>query len=98
MPEIAVMGLTMTTGHDSCAPVQSVEGDPLVVINGNPVMCVGHHFAPHGCDDHSTHQDVTVEGSGIIFVNGRAVCRVGDKVEGGATSTIANGDALIMTD
>lgn len=98
MPEIAVMFTSKTTGHDSCAPVPAITGNPLVTINGKPVVCIGDQFAPHGCDDHGTHQDVVVEGSGIMTVGGRPVARKGDKVEGGETSSIANGESLVMTD
>lgn len=99
MPAVAVENLSMCQGHDSCAPVKAIEGDSTVLVNGRRVVCMGHKFDTHGCKHHGPHNGVVVKASSIMFVNGRAVARMGDLVGGPCpTNPILNGDPLLMID
>lgn len=93
MPAVTCLG-DKSTGHDNCQPVSAVEGAGNFTVNGKPIVLVGDKYAPHGCEDHKTHQGYLAGGSPSFFVNGRAVGRVGDPVSCGGTA--AEGDSFFI--
>jgi len=55
------------TGHNACPPAPLVEGNPNVIINGQPAGRLGDHYASHGCVVHPGHQDVIAAGSSKVL-------------------------------
>lgn len=97
MPLIMHIG-NLSSGHDSCESVPSVEGTPLFDVNDQPVTLVGHKYQDHGCPAHPTHTPIQSEGSDLVDVNGIPVAIVGKKIaDGGCTSAhvCAVGDPLV---
>lgn len=84
-----------TTGHDLCSPVGAVEGAENFLVNGRPVVTVGHKYAPHGCENHGNHQGILVGGSPVFLVNGKSVGRVGDPISCGGTVEEGSDDFIV---
>lgn len=73
-----------STGH-GCFPARpNLEGSPNVFINGIAAHCIGHAWDTHCCGP-SCHSGVLSAGSGSVFVNGRALARIGDGISCGDT-------------
>lgn len=98
MPPITRVG-DLSTGHDDCSAVPAVTGASNVLVNGQPVVCVGDSYAPHGCIHHPSHVGHLIEGAPSFFINGKAVGRVGDAIscgqkvaEGASFCIVGNGN------
>lgn len=92
MPDICRIG-DESEGHGGYGPAVAIEGDAYMVVNGQPVHCVGHAWQTHS-DGSSSHQGRLAAGSSYYFVNGRAVGRVGDPIDCG--DTVASGDPYFV--
>ena len=68
----------LTTGHKGFPSVPSVQASPNVFANFLPVVRQGDAFAVH-CTKHC-HQGVLASGSSTVYVNGKQVGRIGDRV------------------
>lgn len=93
MPAVTTVG-DKSTGHDTCPPVEAVEGASNFLVNGKPLVLVGDKYASHSCQIHTPHQGNLTEGSPSFTVNGRAVGRVGDKISCGGT--VAEGKSFFI--
>lgn len=98
MPAITRVG-DLSTGHDDCSAVPAVTGASNVLVNGQPVVCVGDSYASHGCIHHPSHAGQLIEGAPSFFINGKAVGRVGDAIscgqkvaEGASFCIVGNGN------
>ena len=91
MAAISIKG-AICSGHGSFPPRPCVEGDPLVTINGVPVMVDGSVFSEH-TDGNSVHAGVAVSTRPWITVNGKGVVCKDDAVSCG--SIVATGDPLV---
>ncbi|MGL5039973.1 MAG: PAAR domain-containing protein [Aeromonas sp.] len=80
------------TGHGDFPPRASISGSANVLINGLPALCVGDEFEPH-CNSDACHGGKLTAGSGSVFVNGKALGRVGDALDCG--STVAEGSSTV---
>ena len=83
------------TGHGCWPPRPSVGGSPDVFCNGIAVHRQGDGWAPHTCPSiPETHASVLANGSSSVFVNGKALGRIGDPVVCG--SSVATGSADVF--
>ncbi|MCM5507132.1 PAAR domain-containing protein [Vibrio sp. SCSIO 43169] len=83
------------TGHGCWPPRPSVAGSPDVFCNGIAVHRQGDGWAPHTCPSiPETHASVLANGSSSVFVNGKALGRIGDPVACG--SSVATGSADVF--
>lgn len=83
------------TGHGCWPPRPSVAGSPDVFCNGIAVHRQGDGWAPHTClSIPETHASVLANGSSSVFVNGKALGRIGDPVACG--SSVATGSADVF--
>jgi uncharacterized Zn-binding protein involved in type VI secretion len=73
------------TGHDLCPPVPLVTASENVNVNGKGAGRLGDIYAPHGCPVHPVHQDVILNGSTTVHINGRPAARQFDPCSYGAT-------------
>lgn len=92
MPAVAILG-SMGSGHGSFSPRPSIEGDPLVTINGVPVMVNSNAFPPH-TDGKTSHPGVAVSSRPWFSINGKGIVCVGDNVSCG--SVIVTGDTTMQ--
>lgn len=92
MAMIAIQG-SVCSGHGNFPPRADIEGEPLLRINGVPVMVDGCAFAEHS-DGTERHGGKAVTTRPWLTVNGKGVVCVDDPVSCG--STVATGDALVQ--
>lgn len=88
---ICTLETGLTKGHDGCQSVKPVESDPLMTVNGSPVVLVGHKFEPH-CD----HVPAVKDGSSVLFVNNIPVAKVGSNMT--CPDINIQGDGLVLID
>lgn len=91
MSIIGIKG-SLCSGHDNFPPRSDVDGDPLMTINGVPVLVDGNAFAEHS-DGNSVHAGTAVSTRPWLTVNGKGVVCVNDPVSCG--SVVSSGDPLI---
>lgn len=91
MAMIAIQG-SICSGHGDFPPRPDVDGEPLLLINGVPVMVDGNAFAEH-TDGNDVHSGTAVSTRPWVTINGKGVICVDDPVSCG--STVATGDALV---
>lgn len=84
------------TGHDSCPAVPLIEGYSHVLVNGKPIGVVDCAYQNHGCTGHATHTPHIAEGAPNVFVNGKAVARVGDRVDCGGTVAEGSSNVIVV--
>ena len=77
----------LTTGHGGFVPVPSIQASHNVFANFLPVVRQGDAFAVH-CTKHC-HQGILATGSSTVYVNGKQIGRIGDKVS--CTDQVASG-------
>lgn len=68
----------MTTGHGCFPPQKTIQGSPNVFIEKFPAFRVGDAIQPHCCK--YCHPSFGGVGSSTVFVNGRPLMRIKDKV------------------
>jgi len=85
----------LTAGH-IWLPTPSIEGSPDVMVNGQPAVRVGDHFATHTlpAPPLSPHDSVSAQGSQTVFANNKAVTRVGDQTS--CSDTVAIGSPNVF--
>lgn len=88
MPAVGTKN-SICSGHGGFPPRPSAEGEPLMKINGIPVLVDGNVFPDHS-DGNSTHSGTATSTRPWFKVNGKAICCVGDPVSCG--SVVATGD------
>lgn len=95
MPGVVRLG-DMSAGHPHCYPPRpSIAASGNVRINGRGAHCVGDAWAVHGaCPDHVAHGGSAASGSASVFVNGRPLCRIGDKISCGDIMAEGSGDVI----
>lgn len=91
MVMIAIQG-SVCSGHGNFPSRSDVEGDPLLMVNGTPVMVDGSAFAEHS-DGTEVHAGTAITTRPWLTINGKGVICVDDPVSCG--STVATGDALV---
>ncbi|RYM67334.1 alanine racemase [Serratia liquefaciens] len=91
MANISVKG-AVCSGHEGFPPRPCVDGDPLVTINGIPVMVDGSAFSEH-TDGNTVHSGTAVSTRPWITVNGKGIVCKDDPVSCG--SVVASGDPLV---
>ena len=78
----------LSTGNDTCPTRPAKEGSPDVTFNDQAALREGDALVPHRCAIHGPGAGKSAGGSSTVFVNDRAVTRVGDDVDcGGQIST-----------
>ena len=91
MSMIAIQG-SVCSGHGDFPPREDVDGEPLLKINGVPVMVDGCAFAEHS-DGTGVHAGTAVTTRAWVTINGKGVICMDDPVSCG--STVASGDPLV---
>lgn len=82
MPAVTRIG-DIGSGHGCFPPSPAVEGSPDVFTNNIPTHRVGDAVQTHCCG--SCHGRKQSAGSSTVFVNGKAIARIGDAINcGGA--------------
>ena len=74
------------TGHDCHSPRPTASASEDVYIEGIEVVRQTDAYESHSCGP-SSHAGVQAVGSSTVFVNGLAICRVGDAVSCGSVAT-----------
>lgn len=89
MPNAALTGISMSTGHDCFPPQVSIGvGSSTVMINGAPAILLGDSFSVHTCPPLSAHLGTVITGSTTVYISGRPAARVGDLVGCGPLNAI----------
>lgn len=96
MPKAVRLG-DISTGHPHCYPSRpNTEASSDVLINGRGAHRLGDAWAVHGaCDDHSPHGGSAAGGSPNVYVNGKALCRIGDPISCGDTMATGSDDVIV---
>lgn len=92
MPAVARKGDTCT-GHDCFPPRANDQGSGNVFCNGIPVHRQGDHWVTHTCG-HISHDSLLAGGSSTVFVNGKALARIGDPVACGSAVAAGSGNVF----
>lgn len=96
MPSIATMATSIQPGHDKCPPTPAASGEPLMTVNGSPVMVLDNTFVDHSCDSHKIHTPTIAQGSSVVFVNGKPVAFDGAMISGCPVPIkVQGGDSLV---
>ena len=93
MPAVTRLG-DMCTGHRAFPPRASTSASPNVFANGIAVHRKGDSWAVHCDSSPSCHASELKSGSSTVFVNGKALGRVGDPVACG--SVVAAGSSNVF--
>jgi len=72
-----------TTGHSCYAPTILAEGSDWIKDTGIPVVHIGHAIVPHSCPSSPPHGGIQSTGSSFVFIDGKAVARIGDSISCG---------------
>lgn len=80
----------LCNGHDSCPPRPSTSASENVFVNG-----IGAHRKNDTWAEHCSHTSVLESGSPSVYVNGRALGRVGDPIACG--SVVAEGSDNVFS-
>ncbi len=82
MPPVVRLG-DKGTGHGCYPSRPNDKGSPNVNVNGIPAHRLGDHWETHCCGT-SCHDSIQSTGSKTVFVNGKPLARVGDKIACGS--------------
>lgn len=93
MPGVTRVG-DKCTGHDGYEPKPLIEGSKTFKVDGRFVGLVGCHYEEHSKPNADTHQDYIAEGAPSVFIEGKPVARIGDKVSNGGT--VAEGSTTFI--
>ncbi len=94
MPASVRRDIDLCSGHGGFPPRQSDQGSPNMLVNDQPVVCVGDHWVTH-CDSHSCHDSQGSSGSPNVFCNDKPRMRVGDAIACGSTAAHGSPNVLI---
>ena len=97
MPAIAIDG-NKCTGHGNYAPRVNTSCSGNVFVNGKGVIRNTDTWEQH-CDGSSCHTSALEDGeeSSSVFVNGKAVARIGDHITAnGCISSVAVGSGDVF--
>lgn len=92
MAAVGIKG-SLCSGHGKFPPRPSVEGEPLMTVNGIPVMTEGALYPDH-TDGDTTHSGTAMSSRPWFTVNGKPIVCVGDVVSCG--SVVISGDGLLQ--
>jgi len=92
MPGIATQG-DSSSGHGAFPPRTGVSTITNVLVNGKPPHVHGDAFAVHS-DGTSAHGGTAVASSSSVFINGKAVVRIGDSVSCGGVIVGSSGNVF----
>ena len=99
---VAVVGLSITNGHDGYPPVHVIEGSDYVTCNGRKVALVGSRCEGHNKSKGTYHVPIVSSGSSFLTVNGIGVAVVGSEVADGgcndSSHVIVTGDDFMDID
>ena len=98
---VAVVGLSITNGHDGYPPVQVIEGSDYVTCNGRKVALVGSRCEGHNKRKGTYHVPIVSSGSSFLTVDGIGVAVVGSEVALGGCNrshVIVTGDDFMDID
>ena len=90
MPGVTRKDDVTTTGHGCSATTTVVGPSENVFVNSRGVERKGDPAAPHTIPNGASppvcvpHSSVINSGSGTVFVNGKAIARIGDSCDAGA--------------
>ena len=93
MPSIVRIG-DICTGHGAFPPRVCDSGSSDVFINGIGAHREGDHWVTHCNPVPSCHDSVLAVGSSTVYVNGKALARIGDSVTCG--SVCAEGSSNVF--
>jgi len=82
MPPVTRLG-DICTGHDAWPPRANNQASGDVLVNNIGVHREGDSWAIH-CKRLSCHVSVQAGGSGTVFVNNKAISRIGDPIACGS--------------
>ena len=92
---VAVVGLSVTSGHNGYPSVPVVTGSDYVTCNGRAIALVGSRCEGHNKSKGTYHVPIVSSGSSFLTINGIGVAVVGSEVaDGGCNSShvIVTGD------
>lgn len=92
MPAVTRLG-DPCTGHADFPARASISGSPDVFVNGIAAHRQGDEWGTH-CNSKTCHASTLAVGSSTVFVNGKALGRIGDAVACG--SVVAQGSASVF--
>lgn len=98
---VAVVGLSVTNGHDGYPSVPVVTGSDYASCNGRAIALVGSRCEGHNRSKGTYHVPIVSSGSSFLKVNGISVAVVGSEVaDGGCDSShvIVTGDDFMDVD
>lgn len=93
MPSAVRLG-DACTGHEDFPPRVNDQASSDVFINGKGAHRVGDHWVTHCNSLPACHDSTAGSGSPNVFVNRKALCRVGDSVTCG--SKMADGSPNVF--
>ena len=82
------------TGHGAFPPRPSTSGSSNVFINGIGAVIEGSSYATHCDPSPSCHASELKSGSSTVYVNGKALGRVGDPVACGSVVAAGSGNVF----
>ena len=83
------------SGHGCWPPRANGGASGNVCVNGRGAHRKGDAWGPHTCPDiPETHAGTASSGSASVFINGKAVCRIGDAISCGSTMAAGSGNVL----
>lgn len=93
MPKASRKG-DMCSGHGCFPPSAAIAGSPDVSIDKIPALRKGDAVAPHGCGKCVPHGRTVSGGSPTVFVNGKALARIGDAINCGGSVSVGSGTTV----
>ncbi|OKP01553.1 PAAR domain-containing protein [Xenorhabdus eapokensis] len=90
MSAVGIQG-SVCSGHGGFPPRPSAEGEPLLKVNGIPVLVAGNLFPDHiDIYSYAKHSGVAISTRPWFTVNGKPICCVGDPVSCGSVVVSGN--------
>lgn len=93
MPAVSYLG-AMSTGHGSFPPRGNSQASSNVFVNGIGVHRQGDAWPTHCNATPTCHAGTLAAGSGSVFVNGKAIARIGDPTSCGDAVAEGSGDVF----
>lgn len=88
--------VAITTGHETWPPTQVHGTSSTVKVNGKSVILNGDPIVPHTqvVEPYQTHGGNVIASSKTVFIEGRAVARIGDPITCGDTIASSSNDVF----